>query len=104
MTRATLPRGRRLRFTRGVVLTPRECQIVKLLLEGHANKAIADRLGVSSQTVKNQLTTLYVKVGVASRLELVVGAMRQPPLPAFSTLSRATEDSAPAENEVSLTR
>jgi DNA-binding NarL/FixJ family response regulator len=57
-------------------LTRRERQIVDLLLEGCANKEIATRLGVSDQTVKNQLSALYLKAGVSSRLELVLLAQR----------------------------
>jgi DNA-binding NarL/FixJ family response regulator len=57
-------------------LTRREREILKLLMEGSANKQIASRLGVSNQTVKNQLSTLYQKVGVSSRLELVLLAQR----------------------------
>ena len=49
-------------------LTARERQIVTLLLEGCTNKTIAARLGISDQTVMNQLSTLYQKVGVGSRL------------------------------------
>ena len=52
-------------------LTNRERDIVALLLEGCANKDIAARIGVSDQTIKNQLSALYQKVGVHSRLELV---------------------------------
>jgi DNA-binding NarL/FixJ family response regulator len=58
------------------LLTPRERQIVTLLLEGCTNRTIAARLGITDQTVNNQLFTLYQKVGVGSRLELVLVAMR----------------------------
>ena len=47
-----------------------------LLLEGCTNRTIAARLGVTDQTVKNQLSMLYQKVGVGTRLELVLVAMR----------------------------
>ena len=57
-------------------LTRRERQIVGLLMEGCANKDIASRLGISDQTVKNQLSALYQKAGVNSRLELVMLAHR----------------------------
>jgi DNA-binding NarL/FixJ family response regulator len=57
-------------------LTRREREILELLMEGSTNKEIASRLGVSSQTVKNQLSTLYQKAGVGSRLELVLFAQR----------------------------
>ena len=53
-------------------LTPREQDIVDLILAGAPNKTIAARLGLSEQSIKNRLTTLYRKCGVASRLELVV--------------------------------
>ena len=53
----------------------REKQIVDALLAGCTNKGVAQQLGVSDQTIKNQLTTLYRKVGVSSRLELVLWAM-----------------------------
>ena len=52
-------------------LTHREGDIIELLLEGCSNKEIAARLGISDQTVKNQLSALYQKAGVKSRLELV---------------------------------
>ena len=58
------------------LLTPCERQIVTLLLEGSTNRTIAARLGITDQTVMNQLSTLYQKVGVGSRLELVLVAMR----------------------------
>ena len=58
-------------------LSRREKQIVDALLAGCTNKEIAQQLGVSDQTIKNQLTTLYKKVGVSSRLELVVLAMER---------------------------
>jgi DNA-binding NarL/FixJ family response regulator len=58
-------------------LSPREKQIVDALVAGCSNKEIALQLGVSDQTIKNQLTTLYRKVGVSGRLELVVWAMER---------------------------
>ena len=62
--------------TPGPRLTRREREILHLLMKGSANKEIAARLGVSDQTVKNQLSTLYRKAGVSSRLELVLFAQR----------------------------
>jgi RNA polymerase sigma factor (sigma-70 family) len=58
-------------------LSRREKQIVDALLAGCTNKEIAQQLGVSDQTIKNQLTTLYKKMGVSSRLELVLLAMER---------------------------
>jgi two-component system nitrate/nitrite response regulator NarL len=54
------------------LLTPREIEIVRLVVEGHRNKAIADRLSISEGTVKVHLHNIYEKVGVDGRLELMV--------------------------------
>ena len=57
--------------------TQREEQIVQALLAGCGNRDIAARLGTSPHTVKNQLTTLYRKVGVKSRLQFLAWLHRQ---------------------------
>ena len=57
-------------------LTAREREIVSLIGEGLRNDEIARRLGITPKTVKNQLTALFAKLGVSSRLELVVYAYR----------------------------
>jgi DNA-binding NarL/FixJ family response regulator len=54
------------------LLTPREIDIVKLVVDGHRNKAIADRLSISEGTVKVHLHNIYEKIGVDGRLELMV--------------------------------
>ncbi len=51
-------------------LTNRERALVTEILAGRSNRAIARNLGISEQTVRNQLTTLFRKAGVSSRLEL----------------------------------
>jgi DNA-binding NarL/FixJ family response regulator len=58
----------------GSSLTAREREIVSLIAEGLRNDEIARRLGITPKTVKNHLTALFEKVGVSSRLELVVYA------------------------------
>ena len=52
-------------------LTWRERQVVELVAEGLANKAIATRLGISGRTVEGHLNHVFVKLGVVSRTELV---------------------------------
>ena len=59
-------------------LSPRERQIVRLVLLGESNKDIASRLGTSAHTVKNQLTTIYRKLGVPNRILLVAWAYQHP--------------------------
>ncbi|MHB1700116.1 MAG: response regulator transcription factor [Acidobacteriaceae bacterium] len=53
-------------------LTPREMQIVSLIVQGCKNKEIASRLGVTEQVVKNYLRSVYDKTGVSDRLELAL--------------------------------
>jgi DNA-binding NarL/FixJ family response regulator len=57
-------------------LTPRELQIVALISEGCKNKEIANQLGTKEQVVKNYLRSIYVKTGVADRLELALFTVR----------------------------
>ena len=52
-------------------LTATEREVVTLVLEGHANQEIADARGASYRTIANQLASIYKKLGVASRTELV---------------------------------
>lgn len=65
------------RPARPLFLTPRERQVVQLLVDGCSNDDIATRLRLRPQTVKNQLTRIYVKAGVSSRVQLAVAAIRQ---------------------------
>jgi len=57
-------------------MTNREIQVVKLLVRGQSNAAIAVELGIQIQTVKNLLSGLYAKLGVSTRLQLVLLALR----------------------------
>jgi len=56
-------------------LTPREGQVVRFIGQGASNREISTRLGVSVDTVKHHLTSVYSKLGVSSRLELAVFAI-----------------------------
>jgi DNA-binding NarL/FixJ family response regulator len=56
-------------------LTPRETRIIAAIVEGASNKDIGEQLGVSEQTVKNNLSAIFDKLGVANRLELALYAV-----------------------------
>src|SRR5712692_4039224 len=51
-------------------LTPREREVLTLIVAGYANKDIARDFAVSEQTIKHHLTRMFDKVGVSNRLEL----------------------------------
>jgi DNA-binding NarL/FixJ family response regulator len=73
-------RGSRRRAAPEIVeepLTPREVQVLELLAEGLANKTIAERLGISDQTVKFHVAAILGKLGVANRTEAVRVAVRR---------------------------
>lgn len=57
-------------------LTPREQDVLALLAEGLPNKLIADRLGISENTVKFHLGSILGKLDAHSRTEAVVQAAR----------------------------
>jgi DNA-binding NarL/FixJ family response regulator len=57
-------------------LTSREIEVVRLVVRGHSNAEIAERLGIQLQAVKNLLSALYAKLGVSTRLQLALLALR----------------------------
>jgi two-component system, NarL family, nitrate/nitrite response regulator NarL len=64
-------------------LSPREREVIALIGEGLRNKEIATRLFISETTVRHHLTSIFQKLEVADRLELVIYAYRHSlaPLP-----------------------
>jgi two-component system, NarL family, response regulator LiaR len=58
-------------------LTPREQEVLQLLAQGLNNRAIAETLYVSDRTVQAHLTNIFAKMGVSSRLEAVLTAIRR---------------------------
>lgn len=57
-------------------LTEREREVVALICEGLQNKVIAQRLSISDTTVRHHLTSIFGKLELESRLELVIYAFR----------------------------
>ncbi len=58
-------------------LSAREMEILELIIQGMSNKEIAYHLGISHQTVKNHITTILGKLGVADRTQAAVYALRR---------------------------
>ncbi|MGD8967591.1 MAG: response regulator transcription factor [Anaerolineae bacterium] len=58
-------------------LTPREMEILELVVQGMSNRKIAYNLGISHQTVKNHMTAILRKLGATGRTEAAVSALRR---------------------------
>jgi DNA-binding NarL/FixJ family response regulator len=58
------------------LLTEREREVIGLIGEGLRNRQIAERLFIAEVTVRHHLTSIYDKLGVRDRLELVIYAYR----------------------------
>lgn len=64
-------------------LTPREQQVLRMVVAGHSNKEIAQQWTVSEETIKHHLTRMFDKVGAANRVELAMLATSQGLLDGF---------------------
>ncbi|MFL5969255.1 MAG: response regulator [Gaiellaceae bacterium] len=67
-------------------LTPREEDVLRLLGEGYANKAIARELGITERTTRTHVSKILAKLGLSSRTQAALwaarhgaGVQRQPP-------------------------
>jgi two-component system nitrate/nitrite response regulator NarL len=58
-------------------LSGREADVLRLLVQGLANKEIAARMEISESTVKNTIQQLFAKTGVRTRSQLVRVALEQ---------------------------
>jgi two-component system nitrate/nitrite response regulator NarL len=56
-------------------LTSREMQVIALIVAGYTNKDLARKLRISEHTAKHHLTNVFDKLGVSTRLELVLFAI-----------------------------
>lgn len=61
----------------GLLLTPREREILQGVAEGWTNREIAQRLSVAERTVETHLAAVFQKLGVRNRAEAVREALRR---------------------------
>lgn len=59
------------------ILTEQEITVLKMAAKGMNNKAIADNLCISVRTVESHLATIFDKLGVGSRTEAVIQALKE---------------------------
>jgi len=57
-------------------LTPREWEILQHLAQGQSNSDIAEQLSLSKATVQNYVSNIYAKLGIETRAEAMLYAMR----------------------------
>jgi DNA-binding CsgD family transcriptional regulator len=55
-----------------LLLSPREIQITQLVFQDRKELAIAENLGMSPHTVRSHIERLYRKLGVRSRVDLIL--------------------------------
>jgi DNA-binding CsgD family transcriptional regulator len=58
-------------------LTPREIEVLRLVLAGRTNKAIAAAISISEKTVEYHLQKIYTKIGMRTRMLAVLWAIQQ---------------------------
>jgi len=58
------------------LLAKREAEVANLVAEGLSNRDVAQKLGLSEHTVSNYLFRIYEKLGISSRVELVLYILR----------------------------
>jgi DNA-binding NarL/FixJ family response regulator len=68
----------RLHDARGVeLLSKREAEVVRLVAEGLTNRGISTQLGLSEHTIRNYLFRIFDKLGVSTRVELVLYCLQE---------------------------
>jgi len=74
------------------LLTNREEEVVRLVAEGMQNREIAKELKLSEHTIKNYLFHIFEKLGVSSRVELVLYAVSNVKNDVTATVHREKDD------------
>jgi DNA-binding NarL/FixJ family response regulator len=81
------------------LLTKREEDVVRLLAEGLQNREIAHALNLSEHTVKNYLFHIFDKLGVSSRVELILYAVSSTKRMQIAAVDSEYEDNEVADAE-----
>jgi DNA-binding CsgD family transcriptional regulator len=61
-----------------LVLSPREQEIVRMVIKGYPNKTIAAVLDISTWTVATYLRRIYARLGVGTRASMVARVLESP--------------------------
>jgi ATP/maltotriose-dependent transcriptional regulator MalT len=82
------------------VLTPRQLEILSLIVQGYTNRQIAEELYLSQGTLRLHIEHIMVKLGVSNRTQTAVKALQLGILDAGSAPTRAREERRTPETEV----
>ncbi|TDD98146.1 helix-turn-helix transcriptional regulator [Actinomadura rubrisoli] len=74
-------------------LTAQEQRVIWSIGQGHSNRYIAKRMGISEKTVKNYVYSIFRKLGVHSRTEAALIALRRGWVPVEGAASEGAPDS-----------
>ena len=74
------------------LLTPRELEVLVLVIDGMTNQEIADRLRLSRRTVHAHVSNAMKKTGTSSRTQLAVHALRTGVVPLHPGAARPEHD------------
>lgn len=85
---APRPNGRRI-LAPGSDVTPRELEVLGLLVEGYAGQSIATHLGISRNTVRTHIQSILTKLQVHSRLEAAAWAVEHGLVPGVGQMPDA---------------
>ncbi|MEV6773367.1 response regulator transcription factor [Nocardia sp. NPDC051030] len=58
-------------------LTPRQLEVLDLLIDGMTNRHIARALGITEKTVKNHLHAIFARINVSDRTQAAIYALRR---------------------------
>ena len=91
------PQPLRVVNTAGVaLLTKREMAVVQCVAEGFTNRETATQLNLSEHTVKNYMFRIFDKLGVSSRVELILHVANQMQSAASSIVAKPLQEAFPA--------
>jgi DNA-binding NarL/FixJ family response regulator len=79
-------------------LTPRELEIIRRLADGESTEHVARELGLSKHTLRTHTQNVLTKLGVHSKLEAIVAAMRHGRIPVNGTVPADEGASDDGEN------
>ena len=71
---AHAPAGTQSRITSRLNITPRQADVLKLLIEGKSNKQICRELDLAEGTVKNHIAAVFKALNVTTRVQAVIAA------------------------------